>query len=595
MVTSYDCHKKTKRVSFDCKDTILTNQDFRYGTYRIVKPGVYRLGEDIMFEPNPDNDYRPRKGDPNYSGLGYSLGFFAAITIECSDVVLDLNQHLIECSPVFAVAQRFFAVIELASAPFIPGQGPGNFGPQIYCASNCTIKNGTIGRSSHHGIHGNKNRNITFRNLTIENFEVAGIAVNSLNDSKISHVTIGPGSKDVQVLGNFSAGRFLGQFYDQAYYQCLEDTMNGKNKLTSTNPKESVIDWQPLRKLETAMNAVLRDVQQQDPVTDQLFANPGLKPDGNNYGLLINVTGVAVNDYVEEDYKGVLSKDLTIEHLRVQDIDIAVREIVGISLRDGSGVQSDPSGSVIQINQIRHPNGDPKPNVLADAQFNLAKYCLKHNLTVGKLNIDQNLVNWYYGKMKWSDLMKKGYRFKCNGDSMFHVNKGNHGVRLDGVYNCDMYKVKIDGIKNTGLMGDDQSCGTYEFSHDQSERPGYHGCDVSGIHTSYCKNLKMTHVSADNLHSDNGEVRGLRFINQCQAVKVDDFRTNNLTAGYQYQDGKWRGKNYQGKLVEYTASYPNIVPVAVGVYEDHNSKIDIGKYVVTNLVAPGSRVPFWLN
>ena len=112
-------------------------------------------------------------------------------------------------------------------------------------------------------------------------------------------------------------------------------------------------------------------------------------------------------------------------------------------------------------------------------------------------------------------------------------------------------------------MGDDQSCGTYEFSHDQSERPGYHGCDVSGIHTSYCKNLKMTHVSADNLHSDNGEVRGLRFINQCQAVKVDNFQTNNLTAGYQYQDGKWRGKNYQGKLVEYTASYPNIVPVAV--------------------------------
>ena len=40
------------------------------------------------------------------------------------------------------------------------------------------IKNGTLGKSSHHGIHGNNMSNILIENLLIEDFEVAGIALN---------------------------------------------------------------------------------------------------------------------------------------------------------------------------------------------------------------------------------------------------------------------------------------------------------------------------------------------------------------------------------------------------------------------------------
>ena len=52
--------------------------------------------------------------------------------------------------------QRFFAVIELASSPFIPGVGPAQFvsgnGTAYIAANNVNILGpGTIGRSSHHG------------------------------------------------------------------------------------------------------------------------------------------------------------------------------------------------------------------------------------------------------------------------------------------------------------------------------------------------------------------------------------------------------------------------------------------------------------
>ena len=153
--------------------TVLTADDFRYGTYIIDEPGVYRLGEDISFNPNspatltaavadgsippwlpaalgwsspvtayhssmplftqlttePDGPFTPGGPmDARYDPAAYGVGFFAAIAIEADDVVLDLAGHTIEQSAEHALLQRFFAVIELADQPFVPSQGPAGFG-----------------------------------------------------------------------------------------------------------------------------------------------------------------------------------------------------------------------------------------------------------------------------------------------------------------------------------------------------------------------------------------------------------------------------------------------------------------------------------
>ena len=158
------------------QDPILLNQsDFNYGTYRITSPGVYKLSEDIVFNPNPgtfdidtkiftdDNDWMPKSNQSTkFPSNPFRLGFFAAITVESNNVVIDLNGKNIIQSRAHYLQQRFYSHIELANQPFISTQGPAKFGNSFFAPTNVKIKNGYLGLSSHHGIHGNGMKNIIF-------------------------------------------------------------------------------------------------------------------------------------------------------------------------------------------------------------------------------------------------------------------------------------------------------------------------------------------------------------------------------------------------------------------------------------------------
>lgn len=103
--------------------TYLSNADFTTGTYQITTPGRYVFSEDIVFDPNPDNDGFPVIGDPRFPMNKYFLGFFAAITIETSDVWIDLNGYSIVQSEHHNAMQRFYNHIELADRVFIKFEG----------------------------------------------------------------------------------------------------------------------------------------------------------------------------------------------------------------------------------------------------------------------------------------------------------------------------------------------------------------------------------------------------------------------------------------------------------------------------------------
>lgn len=66
-----------------------------------------------------------------YLPLAFSVYLIAAITVEGRGIILDLNNMTLRQSQLFNVQQRFYANIELASAPFIPGQGPASFGDNL--------------------------------------------------------------------------------------------------------------------------------------------------------------------------------------------------------------------------------------------------------------------------------------------------------------------------------------------------------------------------------------------------------------------------------------------------------------------------------
>merc|ERR1711981_508196 len=80
------------------------------------------------------------------------------------------------------IHQRFFSIIELNKSPFIKKQGPSNFGDAKgkngNFPKNIYIKNGILGKSSHHSIHGNGNKNVLIENIIFKDYEVGAIAIN---------------------------------------------------------------------------------------------------------------------------------------------------------------------------------------------------------------------------------------------------------------------------------------------------------------------------------------------------------------------------------------------------------------------------------
>lgn len=98
----------------------LSSADFEEGTYRITEPGRYVLTEDIEFGPQEWNDYWPPMSLwGKYPPSAYYLGFFAALTVEADDVVIDLGGSTIQQSEDFYLLQRFFNVIELNDRVFV--------------------------------------------------------------------------------------------------------------------------------------------------------------------------------------------------------------------------------------------------------------------------------------------------------------------------------------------------------------------------------------------------------------------------------------------------------------------------------------------
>ncbi len=169
--------------------TYLKQSDFNSGTYRIKTPGVFIFEENVEFNPIPAAE-ATRTDKP-------IAGWFAAITVETNDVIIDLNHKTLEASLDYINTHFFtvFANIELDNSPF-PGAffgliGASFVGDTTYVsANNVEIKNGTIGRSSHWGIHGNVNNNLDIHDLRIKDFEVAGMEINSAIDSYIHDIKI---------------------------------------------------------------------------------------------------------------------------------------------------------------------------------------------------------------------------------------------------------------------------------------------------------------------------------------------------------------------------------------------------------------------
>ena len=481
------------------------NKDFKEGTYRITEPGYYLLKENIVFDPNPDHDSMPTKEQTKSGkykisqGHPYHLGFFAAITVEVDNVILDLNGFTIEQGVLHNLQQRFFSIIELASSPFIPNQGPADFNSNSEFKSTkfCKIINGTIGRSSHHGIHGNGMSNLIIKDLIIKDFEVAAIALNGATDTIIKNVNVIKCVDKIPVLSSYSQSRFIRTFLYKLKNEDPEAFIEYKNKIYTISQIINTLETC----LEITKNCILNNHGEIAPV----FRNDSLLYDGNMYGIVLTTIGVVINDFkFERSNTSVGNQRIVMENIKINNIISKPVEIVACRINDtrnvepyGKNMISGPVGDILDVNTLIDENAKLD---LTLSQLILLKYKLIKN--------NQNSPVLEYLKTNDRDKLLEFLKnnIVSGRDSMGHVMKGNIGLFISEGEDISLKNIEINEIKSIGNdIGNNPI-----IPKDYIEKKG---SNAYGILTTASINVSMENIDIKNVESDNGSAFDIKIIN----------------------------------------------------------------------------------
>jgi hypothetical protein len=528
----------------------LRQSDFAKGTLRIKKPGIYKLGEDITFDPKP---LFPSPNDPEYNHPAFSLGFFAAIAVESNDVIIEGNGHTLKQSEEHRLNQRFYANIELANAPFIPNQGPGTFSPPFVPAKRCIVRNIKLGLSAHHGIHGNSGDLIWIKDIRIREMEFIGIALNGTSHVIIENSNIGPNDHNLPVLGTLSNAIFAVQFADKILDNCPSNAQDLKYKRDALNNR---------------VNTAIADILCRGSTKDPLFDNPERVADGLAAGIIIHAKGVATGAFLNGNFEGQMVSSVYIENTHITGLHSSVKETPAISTIDGTGIQKSVDGAVLQITDIVDQQGRYKGNTLSNLQIAIAK---SRTPPQGVLNISKEIIDWACSDETLQEAVfdKGNFKYVANIDNMGHVLKGILGIRMDGAEHCDFHDVCIRDVKNTARSGT-LIDGRYERSAPGQNQIGYHGADSIGINLSRTTGIRIGNVKCKDIESINGIAAGFRLLFDTKDTKIFDSKSTNIRTGFEFKDGQWLDD--RGDV--YTASLPNSVPIAAGLLVTGTEKVE---------------------
>ena len=477
-----------------------------HGTYRITTPGFYMLKEDIVFHPNPENDFKPTEQqfeDGIYSRQANRLGFFAAITIECPNVILDLNGYTLSQSLLHNSKQRFFALIELANTPFIPNTGPANFGKDILTASNTIIKNGTLGLSSHHGIHGNNNKDILIHDVVFKDFEVAAI---SLNAPKYLYIN------DCHVKGNntrIMSNAMLSQsIFDLPFLNTVREN-NPDAFLQTKHGKISIheIYNKVQQEIDLFFNALASNSS--DPYHG-VFGNPSGLLDGNCYGIVLNSRGPVIGSFKDFSPTNDTNCSVVIENTLIENITSSGLEIAGYGTNEnttngsyGKDQLVGPLGDIIQFHEALDEEGFYAGHLVTDMQLIINKYT-KTKKEKGSSNVPLKMIQELeLGNQSMHEILKdQGYYIIPNRDSMGHHMKGNAGLFISQGFRVMLKDMTIKDIHNNGL-GSSPSC------------------ETSGVLLSGTNHISMINTTIQNIVSKKGEAKLVRYKEKNNNIIID--------------------------------------------------------------------------
>nr|QBK92178.1 MAG: hypothetical protein LCPAC304_05250 [Pithovirus LCPAC304] len=548
----------------------LTQSDFEKGTFRITKPGKYILKENITFAPNPKNDFRPLSTQRDYAGRPFSLGFFAAITIEVDGVEIDLNRKTLRQSDKMAWMQRFYANIETASTAFISGQGPGKFGKSILSPKYIYIHNGTLGRSSHHGIHGNGNQYVLIENVVMVDYEFVGSAINGGTYIVHRNCKILHNFKDLKVLATWSAALFALQFSD-AIAKNVSDTSNMDAGLFNEFSHSHL-------RLRASIRKAKKELFANRIVSNDLFRNEKKLADGNVYGILTNPLGVAIHAFASKQSMKELppASHFFVENCEIQDLEGDVDEVVGF-VNKNKKAQKGLSGDLLKLADCTYEDGSYRSNEISDMIFSLAAIQRTYpTWDYGTLHIDTDVLRWSHGELSFAQLTERGYLFQTGQDSMGHTGKGVLGIRIDGTNNVVLANNTVKNITNHARLG-------AEFN--KSTDKTYLGTITAGIHVAYSRGVWIEKTLIENIRSYNGEASGIKGINTSKLF-LHQSSVRDIESGLQYKEGEWTGRNYNKRSSIYRSTQPNEFPSVKGVCWSHDSTVYFEDIQIETLKGP---------
>jgi hypothetical protein len=372
--------------------------------------------------------------------------------------------------------------------------------------------------------------------VIFKDFEVAAVAMNGVDGMKLKNLRA-RSRRDVPILGQFSTAQFIKPFVDYLVLSGSSTKINGLSAL------------QIQKSLKKSINNVHEDLilrrrktinRRRHPSEWALFHNKFGIVDGNSYGFLINGVGVAVNGFPKTDSTDSPSNKIYMENVHVDFLKANIREIVSISANGSTGkAVNDPVGSLFQI-LAKGPYGQPLAmteasingvylgNVVTNAQALVAKAANNSEfpafLDVSRNSLNEDVISWVESGEPLSSYVVSapgphGTGFICNGDQMFHTNKGVIGFKLDGSKNVLLRKVSSSNVRNIGQAGS-KLCGSYDISHPGANLLGYGGAITRGISISGSENVAIHSFTGRNILSSNGSAIGIDCFKGALEIKL---------------------------------------------------------------------------
>ena len=374
----------------------------------------------------------------------------------------------------------------MASSPFLPQVGPHDFGSDFVSAHNVQIVGpGRLGRSSHHGIHGNENSNVVVRDVTFVDFEVAAVSLNNVDHLVIEDCYVEHNRHDVPVIGAWSGALFIRQYLDVLRGQEYSMMLGGEVVTASTAYEE----------LTDLLMTVYQDIMSTGSISETnpgytLFHNIHQVIDGPCYSFVVHGKGPAVGGigFTLDKDNTVTSSNILIQNNQIENIKCWTNEIPA-AVVDGV-VQNDARGAILQF--ISSLDGSPisideegryRPNVVANAQIMVAKAIqdgvLLNDpvLQTGVNTISPKIVKWASSE---NDVLTPAYR--CNGDSMHHVSKGTMVIRVEDTEGFIIRNNSIMNVENLSpIPFDVGNCTDFHLGASIEDANDRQGGNIRGI------------------------------------------------------------------------------------------------------------------